>query len=354
MSPVAGVVTAVLAAAVLLLAVLSPARADEEAPRLSSIAAAEADIPPGTPACFQGDEPGETQLLRCHYGHRGPRLLAVGDSHMRALSPALRRLAEDGKIRVTLITRSRCGWTSRVLKHKLSWVPGDCQEWRTRLSRYIKEQKDVRAIITHHRAWRMAGTEAQRGPDTVKAWRVALDRRIPVIAVSNAAHWDDPPTRCLRSNSAPDRWENCSAPADEVMEYDWTAPAVGLARQRYGPQSAARISMLDEYCPDGVCRVVTAQGQIMYRDDEHLAGTYTRSLARFFENELRATGLVFGKPPRWTGPRTSHHSVLTVAAARTLTVPSARSSRTPLVVEASWASVDHAEPATDSGFITLS
>ena len=294
----------------------SSATADE--PRLSSITEAEWDVAPGTQACFPGANPGETELLTCEYGDRGPRLLLVGDSHMRALSPAFRRLAEEGKIRVTLLTRSRCGWTTRRLDHDLPWVAGECEQWRAKVQRYIRDQKDLRAIVTNHRAKWMEGKEAQRGPDTVEAWRVALDRKIPVIAVSGAPHWPSTPPDCLRKNPAPRQWKDCTAPTDEVMSFDWTVPAVDLARRKYGPSAAFRIDMLDTYCPGGVCRTVTPQGQIMYRDEQHLTGTYTRALAPVFEKQLRATGVVFPQPRK---PRTAvlAHliSLLTHAVART-------------------------------------
>ncbi|MCD9154447.1 hypothetical protein [Aeromicrobium duanguangcaii] len=73
------------AALVVLLGSALPAVAEK--PRLSSIAAAESDVAPGTRACFNGSRPGQTRVLTCHYGRKGPRLLVIGDSHMRALSP---------------------------------------------------------------------------------------------------------------------------------------------------------------------------------------------------------------------------------------------------------------------------
>lgn len=274
------------------------ASAAEDPPRLSSIADAEQDIAPGTPACFPGALPGETQVLTCDYGHRGPRLLVIGDSHMRALSPAFRRLAEEGKIRATLITRSRCGWSSRVIENDTRWIRDDCQTWRANVQRYIRAQKDVRAIITHHRASPMAGTHRQRGPDTVKSWRVALDRQIPVIVIAGSPIWPSSgpmPTECLRSNPAPRQWKNCAAKIGKVTDFDWTVSATVLARRQYGPRAAFRIDMNDTYCPERICPVVTPRGQIMYRDHQHLTAAYTRSLAPLFAKRLRSTGVVFGK-----------------------------------------------------------
>ncbi|MCD9154452.1 SGNH hydrolase domain-containing protein [Aeromicrobium duanguangcaii] len=302
---------ALLVLATTALAGTPSAVADE--PQLSSITAAEMDVAPGTPACFPGANPGETELLTCEYGDRGPRLLLVGDSHMRALSPAFRRLAEEGKIRVTLLTRSRCGWTTRKLEHDLPWVADECETWRAQVQRYIRDQKDLRAIITNHRARWMEGTEAQRGPDTVKAWRVALDRKIPVIAVSGAPHWPSTPPDCLRKNPTPEQWKDCTAPAREVMSFDWTVPAVVLARRTYGPNAAFRLDMRDVYCPGGVCRTVTPKGQIMYRDEQHLGATYARSLAPEFEKRLRATGVVFD-PPRESGAAILAHLIGVLSA----------------------------------------
>ncbi|MBA4607538.1 hypothetical protein H1W00_03535 [Aeromicrobium sp. Marseille-Q0843] len=271
----------------------APAAADST---LSSIPVAELDLAPGTEACFPGHHPGETQVLTCEYGHQGPRVLAIGDSHLRAVSPALRRLAEEGKMRVTLIIRSRCGWSSRVIENDTRWIRDDCQTWRRNVAKYIREQDDVRAIVTHHRASTMAGRTSQRGPDTVKAWRVALERRIPVIALSGAANWpfkDPMPTQCLRENRAPSQWGNCSASVRKVMKFDWTVPAVVLARRAYGPTAAFRIDLRDVHCPKRRCRVVTPSGQIMYRDHQHLTATYSRSLAPLMEKRLRETGVVF-------------------------------------------------------------
>lgn len=268
----------------------------QDPPKLSSIAAAERDVARGTKACFPGTRSGETKVLTCHYGRKGPRLLIIGDSHMRALSPAFRRLAEQGKIRATLVLRSRCGWSSRPVVNVKPWVRDDCQAWRANVTRYIRRQRNVRAIVTHHRASTMPGTRAQRGRDTVKSWRVALNRDIPVIAVSDSANWvlsRPSPTECLRKNRAPREWKNCSADIGDVMWFDWTVPSVKLARKEYGSKAAFRISMRGTYCPKRVCRVVTGRGQIMYRDHHHLTATYTRSLAALLEERLRRTGVVF-------------------------------------------------------------
>ncbi|MCL3838195.1 SGNH hydrolase domain-containing protein [Aeromicrobium duanguangcaii] len=283
------------AALVVLLGSALPAVAEK--PRLSSIAAAESDFAPGTRACFNGSRSGQTRVLTCHYGRKGPRLLVIGDSHMRALSPAFRRLADQGKIRVTLIIRSRCGWSSRVVKNDTKWIRDDCQAWRKNVERYIRKQRNVRAIVTHHRASTMAGTYAQRGPDTVKSWRVALKRRIPVIALAGAANWKSAgpsPTQCLRKNRAPRQWSNCAAPERKVITFDWSVPSVKLARKQYGRRAAFRINLRAEHCPKRVCRVVTPRGQIMYRDHQHLTATYARSLTPLIESQLRATGVVFG------------------------------------------------------------
>lgn len=286
---------AVALALVALVLGAAPAVAQDQ-PRLSSIRAAERDIAPGTRACFSGAESGETKVLRCHYGRKGPRLVVIGDSHMRALSPAFRRLAAAGKIRVTLLIRSRCGWSSRPIKYDKRWVREDCQTWRAGVTRYIRSQRNVRAIVTTHRASTMAGSRSQRGPDTVKSWRVALNRRIPVIAVTDSATWvmsRPSPTQCLRRNSAPREWKRCSAAIGDVMWFDWTVPSVRLARQKYGAKAAFRISMRSVYCPKRRCRVVTPSGQVMYRDHHHLTATYTRSLAALLEERLRRTGVVF-------------------------------------------------------------
>lgn len=285
---------AVLLGLVLLVLGAVPATG-QEAPRLSSIAAAERDVARGTRACFTGSRPGDTKIRTCEYGRQGPRVLLIGDSHLRALSPAFRRLAAEGTLRVTLVLRSRCGWSSRVIKNPEAWVRRDCQAWRADVARYVARQRDVAAIVTNHRASTMPGTTAQRGPDTARAWRPALRRRIPVIAVSDSANWvlERPsPTECLRRHRSPRQWRSCADDASNVMWFDWTGPAVASAREQFGRRAAYRISMRGTYCPRRSCRVVTPQGQIMYRDRQHLTATYTRSLAPFFEQRLRRIGVL--------------------------------------------------------------
>lgn len=288
----------------LLVMSVTPALAQDE-PRLSSIVEAEADIAPDTERCFPGMSPGQTDVQTCRYGERGPHILAIGDSHLRALSPAFRRLAEEGRIRLTLVIRSRCGWSSRRIDHDERWIRDECQTWRANVAQFIRSQDDVRAIVTTHRASTMPGTPAQRGPDVARAWRVALERDIPVIAISGAANWPfsgPMPTECLRRHPEPSQWGRCAAPAGRVLKFDWTIPAVETARREYGNHAAFRIDLDQTHCPGGTCRVVTRGGQIMYRDHQHLTATYTRSLAPLFLRRLRATGVVF---PERTAPSRS-------------------------------------------------
>lgn len=149
---------------VVLMVLAGPAPVLADEPGLSSIPAAELDVAPGTEACFPGHRPGETEVLTCEYGTKGSRVLAIGDSHLRALSPALRRLAEESRLRVTLIIRSRCGWSSREIENDTRWIRDDCQTWRANVARYVREQDDVRAIVTTTAPRRCPDVRRSGGP----------------------------------------------------------------------------------------------------------------------------------------------------------------------------------------------
>src|SRR5690606_561565 len=208
---------------------------------------------------------------------------------LRALSPAFRRLAQERKVRVTLLIRSRCGWSTRVITSPHRWVRDDCQAWRANVTRYLRRQRDVAAIVTNHRSSTMPGTKAQRGPDTVRAWRPALRRRIPVIAVTDSANWvmtRPSPWDCLRRNPRPRAWRHCADDTSHAMWSGWPAPTVELARTRPGRRAASRIAKRGRYCPQRVCQGATPRGQIMFREGERQSAAYARSLAPCFERRL--------------------------------------------------------------------
>lgn len=138
-------------------------------------------------------------------------------------------------------------------------------------------QDDARRTLTVDRV----------GIGMAKAWRAVLAHGIRVLALGPTP-WlpvQKTPRDCL--SSASDWRQECVLGLNTVMR----PSAVRFAAQMVG---VPLIDLTDAFCIGGRCPPIIG-GVLVYRDNNHVTASYSRSLANRFERELAARGVAFQK-----------------------------------------------------------
>ena len=243
----------------------------------------EAQAEPANPECFP--EPAEDVLKACNFGRVGdrtiPRIVLVGDSHARALLPALKDLAARGAISVTTVLKSSCAWSTRPLAQQDALRIRTCQHWRADLAGWLARhvtRSDV--VLTSAYAKFLTGTPEQRAEGLSQAWSTVTRRGIPVVAVRDSPRFARDPNLCLArlDQVTP---TSCSRPRSRAFPaYDAITPA---AKRTPGVHL---VDLTPFYCTRQRCLAIIG-GVNAYLDPSHLSQVFSRTLAPYLWRALR-------------------------------------------------------------------
>ena len=230
----------------------------------------------------------ETALADCSFGPVDdpdvPHVVLVGDSHARALLPAFRELAAEGRVSVTAQLKNSCAWTTGPVD-----ADGErartCEDWRDQLESWLEQHAgSTDAVVTTGYLDFLSGDPDRQASDLAAAWRPVAERGVPVVALSDNPQHDQEPSQCLDGGLAADA-TRCDLPEDQAFPdpqvYEEAADEV---------PGASFVDLTSLYCRDGTCPAVIG-GVNVYRDTHHLTATYTRTMTPYLERELRDVGL---------------------------------------------------------------
>jgi len=240
----------------------------------------------GRPDCRQtlGD-----QLRVCTLGPTTgytKRLAAIGDSHLAALLPALETAARQHHWRIDAAAKNGCHWTTKTQRFRDAANVPACVRWKAALNQKLLAEPPYDAILVTHRdgAFLPDADPGEDQPTTivrglVDAWKTQAERGARIIAIRDNPHATPDTPACvarhrLRAN------DYCSLERSSALgSFD-----AHTAATRALPGSAL-IDLSDLYCDAGTCPVVIGS-VVVYRDDNHITGTFSRTLAPRLGEEL--------------------------------------------------------------------
>lgn len=241
------------------------------------------------PGCFA--QPHDPELSQnCTFGKVNdsdiPHVVLIGDSHARAWLPSLIRLTEQGQISLTAQLKSSCAWSIQPLQHSDELRVKTCTQWRASLARWLTEQADsIDVIITTANTLLVKGEQADRVDSFVRAWRPITKRGVPVVALRDNPRLRKDPNVCLAKTKKRNN-RTCSTPRKVALaEVDPLGPAAAQVTHGY------TLDFSDYYCLPKRCPTVIG-GVNVYRDEQHLTTTYTKSMAPYLFASLHDLGLV--------------------------------------------------------------
>lgn len=225
-------------------------------------------------------------MLTCHFGSSSPdayQVALAGDSHASHWLPAVVGVAEQNNWSVTTYLKSTCALSAAAAPQ------ASCAQWNhDTAEQVIAGGYDLILTSAVSRAdfFRATGKSAAETARTGYAdlWQRFKESGADVVAIADiprpsAAGLIDPPA-CVESKGA----GGCSFARSPALLPD----PQEAAAQKAGTQF---MDMNDLFCgSDGRCPAV-AGNVLVYRDSNHMTGTYSMSLAPALKDRLTGAGV---------------------------------------------------------------
>jgi len=240
---------------------------------------------------------GRTRLAQCVYGDRASTNTVVlfGDSHAEHWFPALEQIAIEKHWRLVTMLKSSCPVARlNVYNVVLKRTDTECSEWREKaLDQIAQLQPSLVVISEKDGVVSRDGSEARRHAVSPEEWQRGLHatvayldaRRVRSVVLTDVPRAGSDLPICLSRAAAYD-WatQDCSisrsAALNEVARQAEQAAISGL-------QYAKLVDFADEFCTGSRCRPLI-NGQIVFRDSNHMTSGFARSLAPALEREIES------------------------------------------------------------------
>jgi peptidoglycan/LPS O-acetylase OafA/YrhL len=264
----------------------------ESTPQMGQIGAAAYDISDmHLDRCISASEQVET----CEFGVRAAatRVVLFGDSDAIQWFNAVERIAAARGWRLTTVVKFGC--PAADLRPREGFAARDgCAEWRAAALQRIKAITPGLVIMASATAYIRESRPADAASFSDEAWQAATRRtletlaaagiRVVAIRATPLPPFDVPTclARALRHQSSfPARCAFAASPA--------LSPGIFQAEQAsaHGIPGVGFIDMTPSLCDDHTCPVMR-EGLVVYRDDQHLTGSFSASLAEALDGRLRA------------------------------------------------------------------
>jgi peptidoglycan/LPS O-acetylase OafA/YrhL len=242
---------------------------------------------------------GSTRLAECTYGDRSSDTIIVlfGDSHAEHWFPAVDLIAMENHWRLLTLLKSSCPAADvTVFNVSLKRDDTECVLWRkAALARIATLHPHLVAVSEADspvadpargiRSHSISADEWQRGLRSTVSYLDSRDLKTIVIADVPRPEFDVP--TCLSRAAAQSRSvQDCnvsrSAAFNEDARRAERAAITGLNNTRL-------VDLADQFCPNQTCPTLV-EGQVVFRDGNHLTSSFSRSLAPVLQHEIDKMG----------------------------------------------------------------
>lgn len=228
-----------------------------------------------------------TEAKACTVGPADARpvVVLVGDSHAAHWYPALERIAQEQGWQLLSMTKSSCSWVDvPVVLPEYRRRYHECETWRGNVLERLRALRPALVVLggAHHyeiapEQWAAGVTRTLAAIESLGA-RAAVLRdtprpgfRVPICLARAEGRGADPAAACSY-----DRAKGLA------MGREMSVAELGAIRLR---PLAAAIDLNDRICADDTCSPL-AGSLVRFSDDNHLAASYSRSLAPALQQQL--------------------------------------------------------------------
>lgn len=228
-----------------------------------------------------GDDYG---LIECVYGVMGgEKTVLVGDSHAYHWLPAFSRVAQKHDLELHFIARAGCPGNSVPREAAGDHVRG-CFDWMGEFNDWLANQDGIKRIIVANfvgSRFEGAGEYGAEQPAAIDGyidfWQPMLDTGAELIILKDTPFISADAWNCMVNN--PEEPSKCDV-AREVIEAEFDN-AVAAAEEL----NLRVLDMTDYFCTETLCPMVVG-GVRVYRDSNHMSGTYNLLLTPYLSDEL--------------------------------------------------------------------
>lgn len=250
-----------------------------QSPQLQRYAAARIDAP----AIYRmgcDDWYRNAHVKICSFGNANADHIAVliGDSHVAQWFPAVQKALDNSSWRLLVITKSSCPMVDEPLFYaRIGREYAECRQWRANAIESIREIKPD--LVLFGSATYASFTQQQWTEGTVRVLKPlsSASKRVFLLADTPTLPFNGPD--CLMRHAQRPEWLrpfgscNASAQSEQAANIrSWLQIAIA----RF--PNANLLDMNDQVCPRGLCWA-ELDGQVVYRDNQHLSGHFAESLA---------------------------------------------------------------------------
>jgi len=219
----------------------------------------------------------------CQIGIAGAvkRIALVGDSHAGQYRAGIARLAKVHGWSVNVFWKGGCPYSDAIRVHDKE-LTDSCNRWLTEVKRQLFLGKfDV--VITSQASgveWNAKTNQTQEEvaeSGLISAWSELVGAGIAVVVIKDNPRPVPKVIRCLELSSV----EACSKNRQTAFLYD---PQISAVAKMRSPK-VTLLDLDDFFCSEQLCKPVIGH-VIVYRDANHLTGTYVTTLSPYIEPEI--------------------------------------------------------------------
>jgi peptidoglycan/LPS O-acetylase OafA/YrhL len=239
---------------------------------------------------------GDSEVKDCRYGRidSPQRWVLWGDSHAVQWFPAFESLAHQADVELRVLGKVSCPTAVLpVYSKRFQKSYTDCLTWVTQAFEQVKlSPPGTMVFLTGYHLYLVIGTDGHPMDAFAsdRALTVAfrdvvqqlLARGMHVVSLRDTPLFEEDPFQCPLKN--PEQLALCSQLRPTLSRgVSWESQAL------HDMDNVSFIDLNDEICGPERC-MLSVQGMIRWRDDNHLTATFATALAPTLERELKRVG----------------------------------------------------------------
>ncbi len=227
------------------------------------------------------------KMIRCVYGVLGGTKIAlIGDSHAYHWLPAFSEVAEQNNYELHFLARAGCPYNTKPREARGEHVRG-CFSWMSEVRDFLSKKQDFEYyVMANFIGSRFEGSGAfgAKQPNAIEgyqeAWKDLSQFGAEIIILKDTPFIGEPAWNCAITNAT--NLSKCDVTLESIHAiYDHST----VAAQDLGYKV---LDFQKYFCKDGICPIAVG-GIRVYRDSNHMTGTFNSLLAPYLAEQLAAT-----------------------------------------------------------------
>lgn len=212
-------------------------------------------------------------------------VVLMGDSIAGQWFPAVSRIFGNSDWRLLVLTKSSCPMVDEPFFYeRIGREYGECDRWRDRSLTYLNTIKPDVVLISTVGTNGFSEREWVDGTTRVLSRLGKASRHVFILRSTPNLPFNGP--ACLAAHLGRPKWLgstfSCGAMLNDPHAnrvFQWIQRAAG------GFSNVSTIDLNDEICPERIC-TAERQGQVVFRDTQHLTASFAASLAPILEKRM--------------------------------------------------------------------